>query len=69
VHGDIARGGVLETGDQPQQCALPAPGRTDEHQELTCRDVERQRAEGRHGVLAATVAMGHATHGHGGRDG
>ena len=37
---DVARGGVLQAGDDPQQRGLPAARRTDEHHELAVLDLE-----------------------------
>jgi hypothetical protein len=52
-HPYLALGGCLESGDQPQQRALAAARRTDEHQERTGRHVEVDGTE--RGCLSVAV--------------
>jgi hypothetical protein len=65
---DLARGHLLEAGDAPQGRGLAAPRRSEQHDELTVLDGERQGVQGgavrpleRPGDLAQRDA------GHGGR--
>src|SRR5690606_31067741 len=42
---DRARRRLVETGDEAQERRLPAPGRTDDRDELLLRDLERDALE------------------------
>ncbi len=49
---DLAVADVLEAGDGPQQRALAAAGRADQHRELAVRDLEVDAAHGMDGAVA-----------------
>jgi hypothetical protein len=60
---DMARSGLLESGDGPEQRRLPAAGRSDEHYELAVPDVQIDVPDDRHGaealVDATQLQLGH----------
>ena len=72
AHADLARGRLIEVGDDAEQRGLPAPRGADEGDELVGRDLEVHVIEGDGGAEAAGDAAdrdrrGHARGGAGGQ--
>ncbi len=53
---DLALRLLEETGDDPEQCRLPAPGRPEKRHELSTGDFQRDVIDGQ----SVTVAVGYA---------
>ena len=58
VYRDAPRGRRVEACDQPEQRRFPAARRTDDRDELTARDVQRQRMENGQRLIAAHDRLG-----------